>query len=956
MADLQTLLGKSIRGYKVENLIGKGGWGAVYLAYQQTVNRYVAMKMILPEFANKPDFAKRFEIEAQVVAQLQHPHILPLFDYWRDDDGAYYVMRYVTGGSLLDYLKENGAMPIEDVSRLLNQICDALSVAHGTNVVHRDLKPGNILLDERGNAYLTDFGIAKRKDSNTQMTQAGNIMGTPAYISPEQLKGEDVTPSSDIYAMGIMLWEILAGVHPFKGSTVAQMMVRHIAESLPSIQSENEHIPEAFDTVIQRATAKEPGDRYPDVLAMANDFRQVMSRLDQTARQPQTESPTRNDISPSGDTPLTQMQTVIPDDPYRSYLNALRQSIDNYLNRAVISAVPGTRIVNLEASNNPDAVADQQRVSGGALPMAFFDMAGINDTPADDDADKVYSTFEDAFDAHAGRLLLLGDPGAGKTVTLMAMARTAIDRRLLDPSQPLPILAPIATWNMEKRQEFKEWLGQVVPVLKNDIEQLLDSGQLMLLLDGLDELGGERDDPLTHKRYDPRLRFIDMLPENNEILVSCRVIDYEQIGTKIPLNGSVVLRPLTDEQIQTYLTNLPDLWVALKHDDELREMARNPLLLSLFTYAYAGLGEQARQLKDLNSGNLRDMIFTTYVQRRYQHEARKPNGRLPFDLHELYDVIGKVAMWDAGKMTGTKNILSTWYFEQVVGEEKASEFIEMANELHILRGSGRQVRFIHLLVRDYFAYQYSIDHLEDPKEYALSIVSTNPAHTLGMIGDMRALKPMLDLLRQESIADEIKSGLIWAVGKMGDNRAFDLLREIVHDTNASLDHRMSATYSLGQLGNNDEALDILLDVLTDKNENVLVRSSAAFSLGHLKDEHAVPALLQTLYDEERSLRDGAVDALGEIGDDRALLPLMDMLNDANPSVRGRAARALGQIGDRRAVSSLVELLVDEEMPPVMWSGMPKRICDIAAEALREIGTADAVAEADMFDENEHKVS
>ncbi len=956
MSDLQSLLGKTIRGYKIEQLIGKGGWGAVYLAYQQTVNRSVAMKMILPEYANQPDFAKRFEIEAQLVAQLQHPHILPLFDYWRDDEGAYFVMRYVTGGSLHDYLKEIGAMPVEQVAKLLNQLCDALSVAHGNNVIHRDLKPGNILLDERGNAYLTDFGIAKRKDSNANMTQAGNIMGTPAYISPEQLKGNDVTPHSDIYAMGIMLWQLLTGVHPYKGLSVAEMMMHHLMHPLPSVKTKNGNLPEVLDEIIQKATAKIPEDRYPDVLALANDFR----RLSTGQPPPVQSSPVPKAPATAVEKPdpasITQVPTVIPDDPYRSYLNALRQSIDNYLNRAVISAVSGTQIVSLEATNNPNAVAETHDI-GGALPMAFFAMAGISDASDDIEKDvdgEVYTTFEQAFDAHDGRLLLLGDPGAGKTVTLMAMARTAIDRRLLDSSQPLPVLAPVATWNSEKPQEISEWLGQVVPVLKNDIEGLLMNGQLSLLLDGLDELGGERDDPLTHKRYDPRLRFIEMLPENNQVLISCRVLDYEEVGSKVALNGSVVLRPLTDEQIQGYLSNLPDLWLALKQDDELREMARNPLLLSLFTYAYAGLGEQARQLKDLQSGDLRDMIFTTYVQRRYQHEARKPNVRLPFNLHQLYNVIGKVAMWDTGKMAGTKNILSTWHFEQVVGEEQASEFLEMANQLHILRGSGIQVRFIHLLVRDYFAYQYAIDHLSDPKEYAMSLVATNPAHTLGMIGDMRALKLMLTLLAKPSTHTDIKSGIIWALGKLGDSQAFSILRDIILDTDSPLDHRVSATYSLGQVGE-QEALGILLDILTDPKENLLVRSSAAFSLGHLGDEHAVPALLQTLYDKEHSLRAGAVDALGEIGDERALLPLMDMLDDKNPSVRGRAARALGQIGDSRAVSSLVTLLEDKEMPPVMWSGMPKRICDISAEALMEIGTTDAVMEAERYFDQQKEV-
>lgn len=948
MSRLQVLIGKTIRGYKIEDVIGKGGWGAVYLAYQQTVNRHVAMKMILPEFANQPDFAKRFEIEAQVVAQLQHPHILPLFDYWRDDLGAYYVMRFVRGGSLQEYLNDKGAMPIADVARLLHQVCDALSVAHGNNVIHRDLKPGNILLDERGNAYLTDFGIAKRTDSDSKMTQAGNIMGTPAYISPEQLRGQEVTSRSDIYAMGILLWELLAGVHPFKGTAASLMMVRHLTELLPAVHTVNDTVPELLDTVIQRATAKEPAERYRDVLAMANDFRRLVTQIEQQANQPVIHD--SSILSSETGAAFTQMQTAIPDDPYRSYLNALRQSIDNYLQRAVISVVPGTKILTLESANDPKSVElhEAQLISSGALPMAFFDMAGISDTDQETDDDQhIYTRFENAFDHHEGRLLLLGDPGAGKTITLMAMARSAIDRRLTDPSQPLPVLAPVATWNSQKRQQLTDWLGRIVPVLHDDMQNLLDNGQLLLLLDGLDELGGERDDPETQKRYDPRLRFIEELPENNKVLVSCRVLDYEAIGKKMSVNGAVVLRPLSDEQIQTYLHALPDLWLALKQDDDLREMARNPLLLSLFTYAYAGLGDEARQLKDIGLGDLRDIIFTTYVERRYQHEARKPNVRLPFNLDELYSVVGRVAMWDAGKMTGTKNILDTWHFEQIIGEHKASEFVEMANQLHILRGQGTQLRFIHLLVRDYFAYRYAVDNLNNPKEYAMSIVATNPAHTLGMIGDIRPLQQMLNVLADENTHTDVKSGIIWALGKLGDNRAFDPLREIVINSDSSLDHRMSATFSLGQLGN-PEALGILLTMLTDQNENELIRSSAAFSLGHLGDEHAVPALLQTLYDENRGLRDGAVDALGEIGDERALLPLIDMLDDRNPSVRGRAARALGQIGDRRAVSSLVNLLDDEEMPPVMWSGMPKRISDIAAEALVEIGSADALAEANNF--------
>ncbi len=172
-----------IRGYELREKLGEGGFGAVYRAWQPVVQREVAIKVIRPEYANRPDFIRRFETEAQLVARLEHPHIVPLYDYWREPEGAYLVMRFLRGGSLRERLA-HGPLTLNETVRLVEQVAAALTIAHRNNVIHRDLKPANILLDDEDNAYLTDFGIAKTLIADRQMTQEGALLGSPAYLSP----------------------------------------------------------------------------------------------------------------------------------------------------------------------------------------------------------------------------------------------------------------------------------------------------------------------------------------------------------------------------------------------------------------------------------------------------------------------------------------------------------------------------------------------------------------------------------------------------------------------------------------------------------------------------------------------------------------------------------------------------------------------------------------------------
>ncbi|MEO0565074.1 MAG: serine/threonine-protein kinase, partial [Chloroflexota bacterium] len=187
---MDTLAGQVIKGYELREEIGAGGFGAVYRAYQPAVEREVAIKIILPEYANNAEFIRRFESEAQMVAKLEHLHIVPLYDYWREPDGAYLVMRYLRGGSARTVLKEHGPWALKEINRLLEQITSALAVAHRNQIIHRDLKPDNILMDTAGNYFLADFGIAKDMSGSDVNITGGPIIGSPAYFSPEQIRSE----------------------------------------------------------------------------------------------------------------------------------------------------------------------------------------------------------------------------------------------------------------------------------------------------------------------------------------------------------------------------------------------------------------------------------------------------------------------------------------------------------------------------------------------------------------------------------------------------------------------------------------------------------------------------------------------------------------------------------------------------------------------------------------------
>ncbi len=274
------LTGTNEGSYNFQEVLGQGGLGVVYRAVQDPIGRIVAIKVILPEYANDPNFIRRFESEAQVVARLEHPHIVPLYDFWRKAGRAYLVMRYLGGGSVRDLMNAQGRLSLDMISRICRQTLSAMAFAHRNGVVHRDIKPDNVFLDEDGNAYLSDFGIAKTIDADANDT-TGQIVGTPAYLAPEQIRGEDATSQSDIYAFGIMLYEMLSGARPFTDVSLATLVYRHLNEPLPMIDHESLNVPAVFNGIIQRATAKNPAERHRDAVALNDELQEALRESDE---------------------------------------------------------------------------------------------------------------------------------------------------------------------------------------------------------------------------------------------------------------------------------------------------------------------------------------------------------------------------------------------------------------------------------------------------------------------------------------------------------------------------------------------------------------------------------------------------------------------------------------------------------------------------------------------------
>jgi basic membrane protein A len=258
---MEDLTGRQFGHYQIVAPLGEGGMAAVYRAYQPSMERFVAVKVLPRHMASSEEFVNRFRREARLLAQLQHPHILPVFDYGEADGYPYIVMPFVQSGTLAELLQKR-QQSLSEVRRIMIQLGDALSYAHTRGMIHRDIKPSNVLIDERGNCLLTDFGLARMAESATKITTSGTVMGTPAYMSPEQGAGSTIDHRSDIYSLGIIFYEMVTGRVPYVAETPIAVVFKHIQDPLPSARKLKPNLPEAVELVLLKALAKQPEDRY----------------------------------------------------------------------------------------------------------------------------------------------------------------------------------------------------------------------------------------------------------------------------------------------------------------------------------------------------------------------------------------------------------------------------------------------------------------------------------------------------------------------------------------------------------------------------------------------------------------------------------------------------------------------------------------------------------------------
>jgi serine/threonine protein kinase/formylglycine-generating enzyme required for sulfatase activity len=260
------LVGHTLGQYQILERLGRGATSIVYKAYQEKLDRYVAIKVLSPHFIEEESFLERFHQEARAVARLDHPNILPVYDFDRIGDTVFIVMKYVTGGTLRDLM--TAPLPLSDVSELATQVGLALGYAHKMGVVHRDVKPSNILMADSHQALLTDFGLAKIVALGRHLTQSGVGVGTPDYMSPEQARGHAVDGRADLYSFGVMVYEMLAGQLPFEADSSMGVVVKHLTEPPRSLCEARPDVPWAVEQVIFKAMAKEPADRYPTTETM----------------------------------------------------------------------------------------------------------------------------------------------------------------------------------------------------------------------------------------------------------------------------------------------------------------------------------------------------------------------------------------------------------------------------------------------------------------------------------------------------------------------------------------------------------------------------------------------------------------------------------------------------------------------------------------------------------------
>ena len=644
-------VGQILGNYQLLRLLGRGAFAEVYLAEHRYLEVPTAIKVL--HVRMEPDTQEQFLREARTIAHLQHPHIVRVLDFGFQDQTPFLVMEYTPNGTLRTQHPKGTRLPLEQVVAYVKQIASALDYAHQQRVIHRDVKPDNLLLNANHEVVLSDFGLSVVQRTLDSLSMSNPVAGTPLYMAPEQIQRQPCA-ASDQYALGILAYEWLAGEAPFRGK-LFEVFSHHLYQPPPSLCEPVPDLPFAVEEAVFKALAKDPEQRFACVADFASALGEACSAIQPLTLpglpKPRTQEPTVSQSTPfvppstareqEGSSfstqpmlmtaqqrergqermPLTAPGPLLHNQPISKQVKPplAQNNRQRFLKRVRAFWIEGV----LEHSLHGDALITlglQEQLDALANPWHLV-LQHLDAAPR---SFPLGTRITEVYDAANGELLILGAPGSGKTTLLLELARDLLDRAEQDEQHLMPVIFPLSSWT--EKQPLTEWLVeeliskyQVPPKLAR---AWVDTDQILPLLDGLDEVPAENRTACieTVNTYHQEHAFLPLV-------VSSRSADYLAQTARVKLTSAVTIQSLTPQQVDDYLARGGEaLWalrVALDQDAALRELTETPLMLSILTLTYHDL-----PVEDLLRGGIaptHQQVFEHYTERmlRYRRAERR---------------------------------------------------------------------------------------------------------------------------------------------------------------------------------------------------------------------------------------------------------------------------------------------------------------------------------------------
>lgn len=619
------------------------------------------------------------------------------------------------------------------------------------------------------------------------------------------------------------------------------------------------------------------------------------------------------------------IDAVNPSDPYARDLKTLWNRVQKMLRHLIIPSLEAEPM-ELEASLIRDGVASTDK------SRMFVDLV-LERVGVGEDFHNIYN----AFDAFNRRLLLLGAPGSGKTVTWLLQIREAILERLDDPRAPIPILASIQSWD---GTPLIDWLTKY-PFTPPDARRLIEEGRAILFIDGLDELTDMSVTSGADDQYALHRAFMQQIPANCDVLVTCRKVDYERMNARIPLNGAVCLTPLTEDQIEEFLKNLPELWAIVKTDPELLQMVSTPLYLSMFAFTCERMrpDKRAKLLNSIAEGVMfRELLVLEYIRQLYIYERRRVKGHtLAVSVERLMDGLGRVAMRNvafASAVTNSVTANELKFISSSANGSERDEMIKLSLSLGLLQPNEKnRYKFIHLMVRDALAFYYCTRHYREIGEYTDR--NANIALALGRLNDKRA-SHILRFILQDVPHDKVRRHVAKAFSYNRDpdtvKDLFKLLRDSDEYVQAYAIEGLAAIHSVEPIST--DAIEAVLSLL-QRTSSRTVSKVACMALGVFGYEKAIDPLIALLKDPNPLTMGQAAQSLARLDAQRAIPALREAYKQADPNSKLTLIEVLGRLHDTGSVPILLDIVRNEKKHPVLT---------VAIDALGRIGSPAAVPE------------